>query len=158
MRFNTHERSPKIKINKTLKFLLALCIGFFTALFFFVAIATSIIAQSFAPALTILIPVTLTVAFLVITMIDMNKAYIEVKDNCIRVVDYYFLFKKERIVLLDEIDKAEICIGHSFRVKGYRYSMAGFTYIVFTDKNDKYLFKVINCPETKEYFNKYIKS
>ena len=158
MIYYTHEKTPRIKTNRVLKILFSICGGLFTALFLFVAIATSVISKSIAPALIILVPVIFTAALTVICIADMNKAYIEISDHGIKVVDYYFFFKKEHTVLINEIHKAEIVFGRSFRVKGYRYSFAGFTYIVFTDKNDKYLFKVINCPETKEYFNKYIKS
>ena len=54
----------------------------------------------------------------------------------------------------DVIKTAEIALGYSFRVRGYRYSMMGYSYIIFRDTNNKYLFKVINCPETNEFFSK----
>ena len=124
------------------------------ALFLFAAIATSIMSRSILPALIILIPTILIVTFVFVTTIDMNKAYVQIEGNNITVVDYYFFSKKERSFNFDEIKTAEIALGYSFRVRGYRYSMMGYSYIIFRDTNNKYLFKVINCPETNEFFSK----
>ena len=156
MFFNTHDRTPKIKTNKTLKIMLISCCSFIGAVFLFFAIATSIMSRSILPALIILIPTILILTFVIVTTIDMNKAYVQIEGNNITVVDYYFFSKKERCFKIDEIKTAEIEIGYSFRVRGYRYSMSGFSYIVFRNDNNKYLFKVINCPETNDFFSKYI--
>ena len=150
MIFNTHDRTPKIKTNKTLKIMLISCWSFIGAVFLFFAIATSIMSRSILPALIILIP-----TILIVTTIDMNKAYVQIEGNNITVVDYYFFSKKERCFKIDEIKTAEIELGYSFRVRGYRYSMMGFSYIVFRNDNNKYLFKVINCPETNDFFSKH---
>ena len=155
MIFNTHDRTPKIKTNKTLKILLISWWSFIGAVFLFFAIATSIMSRSILPALIILIPVTLIVAFAIIVTTDMNKAYVQIEGNNITVVDYYFFSKKERCFKIDEIKTTEIVLGYSFRVRGYRYSMMGFSYIVFRNDNNKYLFKVINCPETNDFFSKH---
>ena len=155
MIFNTHDRTPKIKTNKTLKIMLISCWSFIGAVFLFFAIATSIMSRSILPALIILIPVTLIVAFAIIVTTDMNKAYVQIEGNNVTVVDYYFFSKKERCFKIDEIKTMENVLGYSFRVRGYRYSMMGFSYIVFRNDNNKYLFKVINCPETNDFFSKH---
>ena len=156
MIFNTHDRTPKIKTNKTLKTMLILCWSLMGALFLFAAIATSIMSRSILPALIILIPVTLIVAFAIIVTTDMNKAYVQIEGNNVTVVDYYFFPKKERCFKIDEIKTTEIVLGYSFRVRGYRYSMMGFSYIVFRNADNKYLFKIINCPETNEFFSMHL--
>ena len=156
MIFNTHDRTPKIKTNKTLKIMLISCWSFIGAVFLFFAIATSIMSHSILPAAITLIPVTFIAAFVIVTTIDMNKAYIQIDGENITVVDYYFFSRKEKCFTIDEIKTAEIEHGYSFRVRGYRYSMMGFSYIVFRNDNNKYLFKVINCPETNDFFSKYI--
>ena len=125
------------------------------AVFLFFAIATSILSRSILPALIILIPTILIVTFVIVTIIDMNKAYVQIEGNDITVVDYYFFSRKERSFNFDEIKTAEIALGYSFRVRGYRYGMMGFSYIVFRNANNKYLFKVINCPETNDFFSKH---
>ena len=156
MIFNTHDRTPKIKTNKTLKIMLISCWSFIGAVFLFFAIATSIMSRSILPALIILIPVTLIVAFAIIVTTDMNKAYVQIEGNNVTVVDYYFFSKKERCFKIDEIKTTEIVLGYSFRVRGYRYSMMGFSYIVFRNADNKYLFKIINCPETNEFFSMHL--
>ena len=156
MIFNTHDRTPRIKTNKTLKTMLILCWSLMGALFLFAAIATSIMSRSILPALIILIPVTLIVAFEIIVTTDMNKAYVQIEGNNVTVVDYYFFSKKERCFKIDEIKTTEIVLGYSFRVRGYRYSMMGFSYIVFRNADNKYLFKIINCPETNEFFSMHL--
>lgn len=155
MIFNTHDRTPKIKTNKTLKIMLVLCSSFMGAFFLFLAIATSIMSHSILPALIILISTTLIVTFAIVTILDMNKAYVQIDGENITVVDYYWLSRKEKSFTFDEIKTAEIALGYSFRVRGYRYSMMGFSYIVFRNADNKYLFKIINCPETNEFFSKY---
>ena len=154
MIFNTHDRIPKLKTNKTLKIMLILCWSLIGAFFLFLAIATSIMSHSILPALIILIPVAFIASFAIVTTIDMNKAYVQIDGDNITVVDYYFFSKKERCFRIDVIKTAEIALGSSFRVRGYRYSMMGYSYIIFRDTNNKYLFKVINCPETNEFFSK----
>ena len=155
MIFNTHDRTPKIKTSKTLKIMLISCWSFIGAVFLFFAIATSIMSRSILPALIILIPVALVVTAVIVSSSDMNKAYVQIEGDSITVVDYYFFSKKERCFKIDEIKTAEIKLGYSFRVRGYRYSMMGFSYIVFRNDNNKYLFKVINCPETNDFFSKH---
>jgi len=155
MIFNTHDRTPKIKINKTLKIMLISCWGFIGAFFLFIAIATSIMSHSILPALIILSPIAFIVTFAIVTAIDMNKAYVEIEGDNITVVDYYLFVQSKKCFKIDEIKIAEIAFGYSFRLRGYRYGMMGFSYIVFRNDNNKYLFKVINCPETNDFFSKH---
>ena len=136
--------------------MLILCWSLIGALVLFFAIATSIMSRSILPALIILIPTILIVTFVIVTTIDMNKAYVQIEGNNITVVDYYFFSKKERCFKIDEIKTTEIVLGYSFRVRGYRYSMMGFSYIVFRNADNKYLFKIINCPETNEFFSMHL--
>ena len=86
---------------------------------------------------------------------DIENAYIEIKENEIIVVDYYWGVKKEKHISFSDITSAEICIGYSHKVKGYRWSFAGMRYIVFK-KDKKYLFKIIYLPETEEIFKQYL--
>ena len=127
MIFNTHNRTPKIQTNKTLKIMLISCWSLMVAFFLFFAIATSVMSQSILPAVIILIPITLITVFAIITTIDMNKAYVQIDGESIIAVDYYFFLRKEKCFTIDEIKTAEIALGYSFRVRGYRYSMMGFS-------------------------------
>jgi hypothetical protein len=156
MRFNTHNATPKIENQKSVKIILAICYSLVIALFLFMAIACSLYASSIMPAVVILTPFSLLTALIVTIQKDMGRAYVEVLSNTIAVVDYYLGIKKEKIFLKDDIASVDIQIGYSLQVRGYRYTNAGMTYIVFRDNNAKYLFKIICTPETKEYFNDYL--
>ena len=102
MIFNTHDRTPKLKTNKTLKIMLILCWSLMGVLFLFAAIATSIMSRSILPALIILIPTILIAAFVIVTTIDMNKAYVQIEGNNITVVITIFSPKKKDALKLME--------------------------------------------------------
>ncbi len=86
---------------------------------------------------------------------DMDKAYIEINGNNIRVVDYYLGKPRTKTYSFFDITSAEIALGYSPRVKGYRMGVAGIRYIVFKNKK-QYLFKIIYLPETEEIFKQYL--
>lgn len=154
MRFNTHNRTPKNKTPKLVKLMLIVECGLLLAFFAFIAIVCSFYANSVAPAALILTPVLILTALFLIMQKDMEKAYIEINDDTIRAVDYYFGIKKEKSFLIQDIANAQIVPRSSMRVHGY--SMYRSTYIVFRGNTGKYLFKVLCVPETKRFFDKYI--
>ena len=156
MRFNTHDRTPKTKTKKSVKIMLTFCFGLIIALFLFAAVVCSLYINSIMPAVVILAPLSVLVILIVITQRDMDKAYVEIDDDVIIAVDYYFGIKNEKTFFIRDIATAETLIGYSMRVRGYRYSNAGCTYIVFRGNGGKYMFKVICVPETKEFFGKYL--
>ena len=96
----------------------------------------------------------------IITLIpfkDMEKAYVEIQGSKILVVDYYCGIKKWKVFSFSDITSAEICIGNSFAVKGYRFSTVGTRYIVLRN-GKRYLFKIIYLPETEEIFKQNLQS
>ena len=155
MKLNTHDRTPRPNNTKFTKGLLALCAVLMLGIFGLLSFACFYYAQSFIGGISvILIPILIT-AIILIHIKDTEKAYIEIKENEILVVDYYWGVKKEKHIPLSDITSAEICIGYSSIVKGYRLSFAGMRYIVFMNGN-KYLFKIIHLPETEEIFKQYL--
>ena len=82
----------------------------------------------------------------------MKKAFVEITDDKITVVDYYCFIKCQKTFYLSDIASANQSVCFS----GYARSNARNTlpYIVFRDIKDKYLFKVIFSEETKAYFEK----
>lgn len=157
MRFNTHYRTPKNKTKKSIKIMLTIGYSLITAVFLFMAVVCSLYIRSIMPAVIILVPVLIIAILISITHNDMDKAYVEIIDDVIIATDYYFGIKKEKIFFLRSIATAEILIGYSSQIRGYRYSNIGCTYIVFRDNSGKYMFKVMCVPETKQYFYKYLK-
>ena len=156
MRFHTHNSTPKPSMKKSVKIMLAVEWGFMLAILVAIAIASSIYGNSAAPAVLILATVLILTVLLLIILKDLEKAYIEINGDTIRVVDYYLGIKKEKSFLIQEIANAEIVNGYSMHIRGYRYSTCGCTYIVFRDNTGKYLFKVLCVPETKQFFDKYL--
>ena len=155
MKLNTHDRTPRPHNSNFIKALFLICAILIYSIFGLGAFACFYYAQSFIGGMSvILIPVLLT-AIILIHIKDIEKAYIEIKENEIYVVDYYWGIKKEKHISFSDITSAEICIGYSHKVKGYRLRFAGMRYIVFK-KDNKYLFKVIYLPETEEIFKQYL--
>ena len=155
MKLNTHDRTPRPKNSKLIKVLLVLCAILMFGIFGLLSFACFYYAKSFIGGISvILIPILLT-AIILIYIKDIEKAYIEIKENEIYVVDYYWGVKKEQRFSFSDITSAEICIGYSHKVKGYRLSFAGMRYIVFK-KDNKYLFKIIYLPETEAIFKQYL--
>ncbi len=156
MKFNTHNKMPKSETSKSVKILLGISVSMVLALLIFASIVCSLYTSNFLPAILILTPICLLISLLCITQKDMDKAYVEITDNTISVVDYYFGIQKKKTFTIQDIAFAEIIIGYSIHNCGYRYSNIGCTYIVFRDNRGKYLFKVICVPETEEFFANYI--
>ena len=158
MKLNTHDRTPRPENSKLIKGLFVLCgvlmysifgLGSFACFYY----AKSIVGGIFI-ILLILTPVLMTALILTHNK-DMERAYVELNENEIHIVDYYWGIKKEKHISYADITSAEICIGYSHKVKGYRLSSVGMQYIVFK-KDKKYLFKIIYLPETEEIFKQYI--
>ena len=95
MRFNTHDRTPKIKPSKFVERLLIFVCGMLLFSFVFIAIALSVYSHGIEPLFLILAPVGILSALAFIVCKDMDQAYVEIDGDTIRVVDYYFRFKKE---------------------------------------------------------------
>ena len=157
MRFNTHDRTPRIETKKAVKILLAIGFGMIIALFLFGAIVCSVYINSVMPVMVILAPALLLAILIFVIKKDMDKAFVEVVNDVITVTDYYFGVKQEKVFSVHDIGCAEVIIGQSMRVRGYRHSFIGMNYIVFSDNNGKYMFKILYASETKEFFGDYLK-
>ena len=156
MKLNTHDPTPGLESNKLLKGLFVFYGVLVYILFGLVSFACFYYAQSFIGGISvILIPIFMTT--IILTYIkDMGRAYVEIDENEIHIVDYYWGIKKEKHFTFSDITSAEICIGYSHKVKGYRLSFLGMRYIIFKNDNN-YLFKIIALPETEKFFKKYIR-
>lgn len=155
MRLNTHSPTPSPQVQKPVLVLFYIGIGLLYPLFLFGSFAGFYYEKSVLSGILMLaIPTAMTIVCCTITS-DMRKAYIEVDESTIRVVDYYFGIKKEKLFSFADITSAEIVTGYSTRVKGYRISTGGTRYIVVR-KGSEYLFKVICTADTINIFQKYL--
>lgn len=155
MKFNTHDHTPRPQNSKPIKGLLILCGILVYSMFGLLSFACFYYVQSIIGGISVILMPILLTAIIRIHIKDMEKAYVEIKDHDIDVVDYYWGIKKEKHFSFSDITSAEIHMGSSNKVKGYRFSIAGMRYIVFR-QNKKYLFKIVYLPETEEIFRQYL--
>ena len=81
MKLNTHDRTPRPKNSKLVKGLLVLCGTLSFSVFGLISFACFYYAQSIIGGVfVILIPVLLT-AIILVSIKDMEKAYVEIKEN-----------------------------------------------------------------------------
>jgi len=155
MKLNTHDRTPRPKNSTLITVLFLICVILIYGIFNLISFACFYYAQSFVGGIFLmLIPLLLTTLML-IHINDMEKAYVEIKEHEICVVDYHWGIKKEKKVAFSDITSAEIHPGYSHQVKGLRFSH-GVSYIVFK-KDGNYLFKIIHLPQTEEIFKQYLR-
>ena len=125
MKLNTHDRTPRIKNNnKFVIFMFCVCAFLFCLIFSTVAFCCIYYAKNvFAGVLVLLIPVLLTV-WIVLSIKDLEKAYIEIKGNDIYVVDYYYGIKKEKHFLFQILLRQKFCLVVLLRLRVSVYNNA----------------------------------
>ena len=153
MKLNTHDRTPRPKNSNLIKALFWLNAVLIYGMFGMGSFACFYYAQSVVGGITVMLLPFLMTAGILIPIKNMEKAYVEIKEDEIRVVDYYCGIKKEKHISVSDITSAKVLPGSSFKVKGVRIPQ--ISYIVFRN-NKKYLFKIIYLPETEEIFKQYL--
>ena len=156
MIFYTHDGLTHKKTSKHIFILSIICAVFIYGFFLFTSVVCSIYVHNIESAVVILSPISLCAAWFVIGIKDAEKEYVEFIKDTVIVVDYRFGIRREKIFSTEDIVEAEIVSGFSNKVRGHRFSHVGVTYIVFRGVHNKYLFKIVNLPETKSYFESYL--
>ena len=159
MTFKTHELPQEYRATKGGKIMLTVCgvMLVFIPVLAFVALVIET-HRFIVPFCLTLFPFLLLSGVCGMILYDMKKAFVEVTDDKIVAVDYYFGFKHEKVFFREDVVSAEITTGYSMRVRGYRFSGHGFSnlkYIVFRGKKSKYLLKLICTNEAKSYVEKH---
>ena len=159
MIFKTHELPQEYRATKSGKIMLTICgvLMAFVPILAFVALVVET-HKFIVPFCLALLPFLLLGGVWTMILYDMKRAFVEITDEKITAVDYYFGLKHEKVFFREDIVFAEIITGYSMKVRGYRFSGKGFSnlkYIVFRGKNKKYLLKLICCNETKNYVEKH---
>ena len=96
MKLNTHDRTPRPKNSKLVTCLFVMCFVLNYLMFGPGAFAVCYYGKSVVGGLLVLaVPVVFTLA-VGIPVSDIKKAYVEISDNNIYVVDYYFGIRKEK--------------------------------------------------------------
>ena len=159
MIFKTHELPQEYKPTKSGKIMLIICgvLLAFIPILAFVALVVET-HKFIAPFCLSFLPFLLLGGIWTMILYDMKRAFVEITDDKIIAVDYYFGLKHEKVFYREDIVFAEIITGYSIRVRGYRFSGNGFPnlkYIVFRGKKKKYLFKLICSDDAKSYVEKH---
>ena len=156
MKLYTHRKTIKAKISWLINGLLILSVIGILSIFGIGAFACFYYAKSFIGGISIILFAIIMTTLTFLLVKDFEKAYIEIKENEIKVVDYFLGIKKEKKIIKTDITSSKIYVGYSHKVKGTRLTFGNTQYIVFY-KDKKYLFKIIYLPETAEFFKQYIK-
>ncbi len=160
MVFKAHELPQKYKTTGISKAILVILAMFYGLLI--ISLTVTLVIESseiINPICYIILPHVLLATIFITILNDMKKAFVEIRDEKITVVNYYFGIKCKKVFSLKDIITAEEITGYSMKVHGYRFSGPGFydlTYLVFRGKNKKYLFKLICSEKTKNYFRNFI--
>ena len=142
MKFNMYGRTPR---GKTPRWITIFLISFFACLvviFLMVGIVISIDLQTIFPALITVFAISFFAVLLFATGYNMNHSYIEITNETIRIIEYPFFKKRERIVLLSDIKKAKWRAG----------GRGQLPYLVFKNSRNKNLFHLDYVPEVISYF------
>ncbi len=120
MKLFTHSRTPKPEISKTIIAFLVISIALICFMFGCVSFTFFSTNDYIAGTLVAIVPFTM-LTFVYIIMRDIDKAYIEIDENMVHTVDYYFGKKRERYFQISEITSKEIIFAFSpsFKIKGY---------------------------------------
>lgn len=143
MKFNTYDRTPRVKTPKWIKIFLLSFFVFFIAVMLFAGIIMSIDNQSIFPILATVISLAFVAFIASIYIYNVRKAYFEVDENTVKLISYPFFKKREKIVCLHDIKNIKLRLGGG---------LGSIPYIVFKNQQNKTLFKTVNVPEIKSYF------
>ena len=153
MRFYTHEETPPRPASAQAKALLIIGLlltygisGYFTIFMW----------QEHDHILFRLFPAIAAAAFTFIVVFicyDLSKAYVEIRDQTVTVVDYYCFIKRQRHFAVQEIATVE----EVFDIWGlHGYHLRSYHYLYFLDDRGKYLFKIIDLASTREQILQYL--
>ena len=142
MKFYMYGRTPR---GKTPRWITVFLVSFFACLaviFLMVGIVISIDHQSIFPALITVFAISFFAVLLSALGYNMNHSYIEITNETIKIIEYPFFKKRERIVLLSDVKKAKWGAG----------GRGQLPYLVFKNDRNKSLFHLDYVPEVISYF------
>ena len=144
MKYNTYDRTPRIKAPKWIKIFLISFFAVLIAITLFVTILISIERQN----IFLFIDVFLILLFCVLVSFawcyNVSKSYFEINATQIKIIDYPFFKKRERSFFLNDIGKIK---WHS--------NPRGPSYFVFKNNKNRILFSTISAPEIKSLFESF---
>lgn len=139
MKIYIHSQTPKPKMSKTTKIMFIITSSLFLSMFLLAAFVCFFIANSIIGGIIlILIPIFLF-ALVYFSITDLEKAYIEICEDHIVAVGFFAGISKIKRFQKDDIHSYKFPKSLD-RIPGAKLKFV--RYIVFYDKNGKYLFKI----------------
>ena len=139
MKIYIHSQTPKPKMSKTIKIMFIITSSLFLSIFLLAAFVCFFIANSIIGGIIlILIPIFLF-ALVYFSITDLEKAYIEICEDHIVAVEFFAGISKIKRFQKDDIQSYKFSKSLD-RIPGTKLKFV--RYIVFYDKNGKYLFKI----------------
>ncbi|MBP3332649.1 MAG: hypothetical protein J6M35_01235 [Clostridia bacterium] len=144
MKFYMYGRTPRKKTPRWFIIVLISFFAFLAAFYFMVGIVMSIDTQSIYPVLITFCSIAF-VAFLIATLAYYSDhSYIEIDGETIKIIEYPFFKKRERIVLLHDIKKVKWSAG----------GPGHLSLLMFKNEKNKNLFHLDYVPEVIDYVYK----
>lgn len=151
MRIKIHDTTPASKTSKYLVWLFVvsfiLFYSFFALLSFCVIYYTNRILNGIFIAL---IPFAFPLWFCW-DQRNLSNSFVEIYDDYVIVTEYPWGRKSVKKILFSEIDHAKLLIPNSIKLRGPRIYNIGIPYIVFYNKQEKQLFKLLAYPEAIQF-------
>ena len=144
MEFYMYGRTPRQKTPRWITIVLISFFSFLAAFFFIIGIVMSIDTQSIFPALITFCSIAFLAFLIAILAYNMDHSYIEIDEETIKIIEYPFFKKRERIVLLHDIKKVKWSAG----------GPGLLSLLMFKDEKNKNLFHLDYVPEVIEYVYK----
>lgn len=144
MKFYMYGRTPRQKTPRWITIVLISFFSFLVAFFFIIGIVMSIDIQSIFPVLITFCSIAFLASLIAALSYNMDHSYVEIDEKTIKIIEYPFFKKREKIVLLHDIKKVKWGAGGRGRL----------SLLIFKDEKNKNLFHLDYVPEVIEYVHK----
>ena len=141
MKFNTYDRTPRVKTQKWIKIFLISFFAVLIAITLFVTILISIERQNIFLFIVCFLILLFCVLVVSAWCYNISKSYFEIDATKIKIIDYPFFKKRERSFFLNDIEKIK-----------WQSNVKGPSYYIFKNNKNKILFRTISAPEIKSHF------
>ena len=144
MKFYMYGRTPRQKTPRWITIVLISFFSFLAAFFLINGIVMSIYIQSIFPVLITFCSIAFLASLIAALSYNMDHSYVEIDEETIKIIEYPFFKKREKIVLLHDIKKVKWGAG----------GRGQLSLLIFKDEKNKNLFHLDYLPEVIEYVHK----
>ena len=144
MKYNTYDRTPKIKTPKPIKIFLISFFVVMIAIILFAIILALIERQNIFLFIVVFSILSFCALEVSAWCYNVSKSYFEINATQITIIDYPFFKKRERSFFLNDIEKIK-----------WQFNGKGFSYFVFKNNRNKILFRTISAPEIQSLFESF---